>query len=117
MQAVHEMLLQSWGGTVRVFPAAPSAWPGASFERLRAEGGFHVSATRANGQTVRVSVTATRAGTLRLRNPFAGHGTWTVTAAAPGSKARTIAPTRDGHDLLFPLGKGDRLDGAIPSST
>ena len=26
MQAVHEMLLQSWGGRVRVFPAVPKTW-------------------------------------------------------------------------------------------
>jgi alpha-L-fucosidase 2 len=111
MQAVHEMLLQSWGGTVRVFPAMPAAWKDATIERLRAEGGYEVSATRKDGGTARVSVTATRSGTLRLRDPFNGGGAWTVTAEAPGSKPRTVVPKRDSQDLLIPLEKGDRLRG------
>ncbi len=71
-QAVHEMLLQSWGGRLRVFPALPGEWDDVSFDRLRAEGGFIVSATRRGGETLRVSVEATVDGRLRLRNPFRG---------------------------------------------
>ncbi len=70
MQAVQEMLLQSWGGVIRVFPATPYAWANASFDRLRAEGGYVVSATRRNGRTVRVSIVATVSGPLRVRDPF-----------------------------------------------
>lgn len=71
-QAVHEMLLQSWGGRVRVFPAVPFAWREASFQDLRAEGGFRVSAERRQGRTTRVSVTASVEQRLRLVNPFKG---------------------------------------------
>lgn len=71
MQAVQEMLLQSWGGTVRVFPATPGAWGDVSFDRLRAEGGFLVSARRHAGKTTSVSVRASVDGLLRLKNPFA----------------------------------------------
>jgi|GEM_PF-3793399 len=54
MNAVHEMLLQSWSPTpgkldsevVRVFPAVPDAWRDVEFNDLRAEGGYRVSATR-----------------------------------------------------------------------
>ena len=45
-QAVHKMLLQSWGNLVRVFPATPEEWADASFSQLRAEGGFMVNAER-----------------------------------------------------------------------
>ncbi len=48
-QAIHEMLLQSWGGAIRVFPAMPARWREAAFEDLRAEGGYRVSARRENG--------------------------------------------------------------------
>jgi alpha-L-fucosidase 2 len=70
MQAVQEMLLQSWGGRVRIFPAIPSTWKDASFERLRAEGGYIVSARRTGGHTMEVTITATTDGILRLPNPF-----------------------------------------------
>ena len=69
-QAVHEMLLQSWGNMVRVFPATPEEWKDVSFSQLRAEGGFMVSAERKDGKTVMVTVTATVDQLLRLRNPF-----------------------------------------------
>lgn len=71
-QAVHEMLLQSWGGRVRVFPATPTAWADASFNKLRAEGGFIVSATRKAKRTTSVTITATVDQPLRLKNPFEG---------------------------------------------
>ncbi len=70
MQAVQEMLLQSWGGQVRIFPALPSTWKDVSFEKLRAEGGYIVSAERTGGHTVEVNITATKDGWLRLLNPF-----------------------------------------------
>jgi alpha-L-fucosidase 2 len=72
-QAVHEMLLQSWGGRLRAFPAIPSSWNDVSFSNLRAEGGFSVSAERRAGRLLRLSVTASVSGPLRLKNPFT-HG-------------------------------------------
>lgn len=70
MEAVHEMLLQSWSGCVRIFPAVSERWADVSFNDLRARGGFKVSADRRNGQTRRVRIEATVNGLLRLRNPF-----------------------------------------------
>lgn len=69
-QAVHEMLLQSWGGKLRVFPAVPEQWNDAAFENLRAEGGFVVSARRVSGKTVEAAITATVDQGLQLENPF-----------------------------------------------
>jgi alpha-L-fucosidase 2 len=71
-QAVHEMLLQSWGGRVRVFPAVPQDWREVSFQDLRAQGGFAVSAQRENGVTALVRVRSEQGGLLRLQDPFAG---------------------------------------------
>ena len=50
-RSVLDMLLQSWGKYIRVFPACPSSWRDASFHDLRAEGGFLVSAVRKEGHT------------------------------------------------------------------
>jgi len=71
-QAVHEMLLQSWGGKVRIFPAVPSKWQDVSFRNLRAEGGFVISATRKAGKTLSVQITAVVGNTLILKDPFDG---------------------------------------------
>jgi hypothetical protein len=49
--AILELLLQSWGGKIRIFPAVPSSWPEASFDQLRAQGGFLVSAAMNNHTT------------------------------------------------------------------
>ena len=65
MQAVQEMLLQSWGevgvpksSIIRIFPAVSEQWKDVSFRDLRAEGGLRVSAERKDGRTSRVSITA-----------------------------------------------------------
>ncbi|MCK4998915.1 MAG: hypothetical protein KAS23_05240, partial [Anaerohalosphaera sp.] len=55
-QAIQEMLLQSWGGVVRVFPALPSKWKDVSFSGLLAEGAFEVSTVRSNGVTQWVAI-------------------------------------------------------------
>ncbi len=54
--AISEMLLQSWGGKLRVFPAMPDKWKDASFDKLRTQGAFLVSAVRKNGQTQWVKI-------------------------------------------------------------
>lgn len=55
-QSIHDMLLQSWGNKIRVFPAIPIDWQNVSFQNLSAEGGFLVSAVRENGTTKWVSI-------------------------------------------------------------
>ena len=108
-QAVHEMLLQSWGGVVRVFPAVSSRWADVSFTDLRAEGGYRVSARRSAGGTVEVRITAGQSGTLRLRDPFGGRGaTWTV-------GGRIVAPVRTGGVLEIALRAPDVLHGLASS--
>jgi len=48
---VQDMLLQSWGNKIRVFPALPEIWQDVAFDNFRAEGAFLVSASRKNGKT------------------------------------------------------------------
>ena len=50
-RTVLDLLIQSWGGKIRVFPACPTTWKDAVFHNLRAEGGFLVSAGRKDGKT------------------------------------------------------------------
>lgn len=48
-QAYHDMLLQSWGDRLRIFPAVPSSWKDLVFHNLRAQGSFLVSAKMEDG--------------------------------------------------------------------
>lgn len=90
MEAVHEMLLQSWSarpgsgdwGDIRIFPATPWRWHDAAFEELRAEGGHRVSARRENNATTWFRVVAGKDGVVRIRNNFsAGEPKWSRTGA------------------------------------
>jgi len=53
---VQDMLLQSWGNKIRIFPAMPDSWKDVEFHEFRAEGAFLVSAKRSNGITEWVSI-------------------------------------------------------------
>jgi alpha-L-fucosidase 2 len=80
LQAVHEMLLQSWSPTpgrrdteiIRIFPATPWRWHDAAFTDLRAEGGHKVSAKRENNATIWFRIVAGKDGVLRIRDNFGG---------------------------------------------
>lgn len=69
--AVAELLLQSAGGVVRVWPAWPKDHD-ASFVNLRAQGGFLVSAEIRGGVTTVIRIKSTVGGKLRLLNPWTG---------------------------------------------
>jgi hypothetical protein len=117
-QAIHEMLLQSWGGTLRIFPAIPGGWKDVAFHEMRAEGAFLVSAVRRGGRTVLVKVQSLAGEAANLRADLddpeivgssrkatarkQSDGTWRLTLAkgeslvlrARGARStdRTIAP-------------------------
>ena len=101
MEAVHEMLLQSWGGTISVFPAVRSSWKDVSFESLRADGGFKVWANRVAGRATYLRVQATVGHELAILDPFEGRGKWTV------------KPKKVGRALLFKLQPGAEVIGRL----
>lgn len=100
MEAVQEMLLQSWNGVVRVFPAMPAQWADAGFCGLRAEGGFQVTAERKAGRTTRIEVLSTVGGPLRLKSPWADVF---VNGARRGADKNAMLKifTRPGERLVF----------------
>ncbi len=55
-QAIIDMMLQSWGNKIRVFPAVPTSWKDLYFHQLLAQGGFEISAAREEGRTKFISV-------------------------------------------------------------
>ncbi len=70
VSSMVDMLMQSYGDEINVFPACPDRWKDASFT-LYAEGGYTVSAARREGALQFVRIRAKKAGICRLRSPFA----------------------------------------------
>ena len=93
---LQEMLIQSYTGTIRLFPAIPASWQNAAFRRLRAEGAFVVSAQRQSGRTTSVEILSEVGGTCRLENPFDD-----APYDVHGAEAQAIRP--DGPDLVFEM--------------
>jgi len=112
MQAVHEMLLQSWSPTpgrrdtevLRVFPAVPWRWHDASFTELRAEGGHRVSARRENNATTWLRLVAGKDGLVRIRDNFGGR-----TPKWSHSGVRKV-----GDNFELTLKKGQAVEAALP---
>lgn len=67
---IQEMLLQSHTGTIRVFPAIPQNWNDVSFDKLRAMGGFLVSAVRKGGKVTSLRVYSEKGGNLSIVSPL-----------------------------------------------
>src|SRR5439155_18434818 len=67
--SIQELFLQDWGGALRVFPAVPSGWADAAFDRLRADGAFLVSGVRRDGRTAWVRIESIAGEPCRLIVP------------------------------------------------
>ncbi len=91
--AIMEMLVQSWGGTIRLFPTVPDRWGDAYFEDLRAEGGFLVSARLSGGEVARARITSEAGEACTLRNPWPDSD---VTVRGPSGEQ-----TLSGDDLMW----------------
>jgi hypothetical protein len=79
-QSLHDMLCQSWGGTIRIFPAVPSSWQNVTLHDFLTQGAFQISAARTNGKTSFVRVRSLAGEPCRIRHGIgpAGGGTSTV---------------------------------------
>ncbi|WP_320282209.1 glycosyl hydrolase family 95 catalytic domain-containing protein [Draconibacterium sp. IB214405] len=68
--AIQEMLIQSHTGVINLFPALPDSWANCSFEKLRTNGAFLVSAKYENSEVTEVIIEATVKGTATVKYPF-----------------------------------------------
>jgi len=97
LTAVNEMLLQSVGGEIYVFPALPSSWRDCYFDGLLAEGAFVIGAEKRDGNALYIHVHSKAGNHCALKNLWSGekilvtdeHGTAVITA-------------KQGHGLTFP---------------
>jgi alpha-L-fucosidase 2 len=63
------MLLQSYAGFIEIMPAVPGDWKDISFDKLRAEGAFLISAKKTGGQLREIKIIAEQGGKTKLRLP------------------------------------------------
>jgi alpha-L-fucosidase 2 len=61
-----EMLVQSWGGEIRLLPALPAAWPDGELRGVRARGGVEVDLTWSGGRATRATFRGRPGAVLRV---------------------------------------------------
>ena len=105
--SVNDMLLQSWGDTLRVFPAVPDTWEDVSFAGLRAQGAFLVSAQRRDGVLSLLRIKSLVGAPCRVRSAGIAK-----LAARSGDDERIIQLADDLLELR--LDAGDEIVLALP---
>jgi hypothetical protein len=100
VSAVQEMLLHVRRGVHHVFGGCPHRWRKVSFDGMRTEGAFLVSAARSDNVVKSVTVRAEHGGTFRLARPW--HGPATL-------KRRDGTETLNAAVLEIPLAEGERV--------
>lgn len=103
---IQEMLLQSYSGAIMVFPAIPGGWAEVSFDTLRAEGAFLVSAQRKGGMTRSVVIVSEKGGIARLVDPFEDAPVKVNTAGVTDQR-------HDGRQYTFTCDPGARIEMRI----
>lgn len=106
-RSMLDMLIQSWGGTIRVFPAMPSTWKDASFHDLRTEGAFLVSAVRKAGKTQFIRVKSLAGAPCVLKTDFDGpiHLTGSTTATMHQHNGLIDLALRKGDEVVLYTGQ------------
>jgi len=76
-EGIQQMLLQSHNNLIIIFPAVPDTWKDISFNNLRAEGAFIISAEKKNGNIKSINIMPEKGGLVKIQNPF-NHSNITV---------------------------------------
>lgn len=98
---ITEMLMQSHGGYISLFPALPKAWRTVSFKGLKARGNFTVSAKCCDGEIVSCEINSIVGGLLTL---YVGKAkNVVVTDMVSGD---LVAVTRNGNKISFETERG-----------
>jgi alpha-L-fucosidase 2 len=108
--ATMDLLLQSWRGKIRIFPAVPPGWSDAVFHQLRAMDGFVVSARRRDARTEWVHLRSEAGEPCIIRvadwsGPLSARSSSPVeiTEITPGEYRLDLA--KGNEVLLFPAGR------------
>lgn len=100
-RSLQDMLLQSWGDKIEVFPAVPGTWDQAVFHDLRAEGAFLVSAERKKSRTTWVRIKSLAGEPCKILSPMVGE-----VSILKNGKVTKVTPAADGG-IEIDLKKGE----------
>ncbi|WP_327326778.1 Tat pathway signal sequence domain protein [Streptomyces sp. NBC_01210] len=101
-QSLHDMVCQSWGEVIRVFPALPDAWRELVVHDFRTQGAFLLSAVRAAGRTRWVRLTSEAGAPCAVRHGIAG-----PIEVRDGRGRRLRWEDAGDGAIRIPLGKGE----------
>ena len=108
-RSLQDMLLQSWGDKIHIFPAVPAIWQEAVFHDLRAEGAFLVSANRKDGNTLWVRVKSLAGEPCRVQAVFASTPLLRINGNTvplkPAANGIFELPLQTGDEALLVAGK------------
>ncbi|QRP43277.1 Tat pathway signal sequence domain protein [Amycolatopsis sp. FDAARGOS 1241] len=117
VESMQDMLVQSWGGVLRLFPAVAASWGDLALRDFRTEGAFLLSASREAGKTRWLKVHSEAGAPCVLRPGIDGE--LAVTDARGRAKRWRRLPNGDvqvdlarGEDALVHRA-GDRPDFAV----
>lgn len=97
---IQEMLIQSHTGTIRIFPAVPESWKNISFQKLRTEGAFLVSASKKEGKVDKIIISSEKGGVLKLLKPF-NSKTFKINTAYEVKNGIIIIDTKPGQEITI----------------
>jgi alpha-L-fucosidase 2 len=100
--SINELLLQSWAGVIRVFPALPSSWKNAAFDNLRAKGAFLVSAVAQDGATKFIRIKSLAGAPCIVKMG------WSSPVKAFGSRKFTVTDQKNGL-IKLDIRKGEEV--------
>ncbi|WP_027945408.1 glycosyl hydrolase family 95 catalytic domain-containing protein [Amycolatopsis taiwanensis] len=116
-QSLHDMLVQSWGGVIRLFPAVPASWGDVALSDFRTQGAFLLSASREGGKTRWLKVRSEAGAPCVLRTGI--EGDLVVSDSSGRPKRWRALPNGDlevdlraGEEALV-YRKGDRPDFTV----
>lgn len=96
-QSLQDMLLQSWGGKIRIFPAIPDQWKDLEFQNWLAEGAFQVSAKFRNGKTTFIEIKSLAGSPLVIKGKLGA-----VRASINHKKVTLIKLSEDVYTIDLP---------------
>jgi len=113
-QAILDMLIQSWGGKIRVFPALPASWNDISFKNLRARGAFLVSAKREAGKTKFVHIKSLAGEFCQVKIDFKPKEIYGINIENLGNQVYSIDLKKGEECILMPADNNDKSKVITP---
>jgi len=102
-QSLEDMLVQSWGDKIRVFPAVPSSWGDVTIENMRTQGAFLLTAVRRGGQTRFIQVTSLAGTPCRIWTDIS-HPQSSVTLKSDGDGVYDLPLAKGQSAVIYPAG-------------